>query len=162
MDATVTMALPNHPDGPAYETSLDYDFVLQFIGRRQGNETMAVPAAYFTPEFMTELRRTGQYQTPQFKVRHRGYAHARNMDGNVYSNCDKIEIYDIQQASPAADLARQLLRTDAGMPEFAEIEDLVILAHVKEGMPVLGAVKLDVSGVYEGVRVKAGADYEAP
>ncbi len=35
---------------------------------------------------------------------------------------------------------------------------MVILAYIKEGIPALGAAKLDVSGKYQGRDVKVGAD----
>ena len=49
-------------------------------------------------------------------------------------------------------------------PAFYEetIEDMVIVAHVAENVPVLGAVKIDMSGVYQGMDVKVGGDYFAP
>lgn len=159
-NATVTQALPDHPDGPAYEVKLDYTFEIRWQGTREGTRTMAVPQEYFTEEFMEQLREEGEYVGPDFKMRHLGYADARTMDGNFYPNCDKILIYDIEtdQKQTLRNISRDLF----GVGPKNDIEDLEIETHVKVGMPVLGAVKLDVSGRYSGMRVKAGADYVAP
>jgi hypothetical protein len=140
----------------SYDIDVDYTMQIQVIGRRSGTSTMAAPEEYFTPEFMENLRANGEYAGPSFKVRHLGYADARNMDGRFYPNCDKILIYDIEDASvsPLTALASSMLSD--------EIDDMEIVAHIKFGVPVLGAVKLDVTGEYSGQGIKAGADYVAP
>jgi hypothetical protein len=165
MTATVTQYMPDHPDGPAYEGKLDYLFKIQFMGNQEGTEYVNTPEEYFTPEFIARLRTDGTYESPQFKIRHQGYADARNLDGGFYPHCDKILIYDIKQEESAgfAALAKSLLGTRPNDPSPDDsIENLEIVAHVYQGVPVLGAVKLDVKGVYNGMNVKAGADYEAP
>lgn len=157
---SVTKHLPDHQDGASYEAQLDYDLTIRFGGRQQGNRKMALPEAYFTPEFLSDLRSNGRYESPQFKVEHLGYANARNLDGKVYENCDKIRIYDVQSPEymPFAQIGADILQLATG----ALIEDLVIVAHIKEGEPVLGAVKLDITGKYNGIGIKAGADYVSP
>jgi hypothetical protein len=85
------------------------------------------------------------------------------MNGSVYNNCDKILMYDIKEvgSSGIVSLAAELLSPEQNfIPLSEEIENMVILAHIKEGIPALGAVKLDVSGKYQGRDVKAGADLD--
>lgn len=163
LDAVVTGALPDN-DPPAYEVKLDYNFRIRFVGTQQGTEVMPFDQVYFTPEFLAQLRIDGEYHSNNFKVRHLGYGHARNMDGAYYPNCDKLLIYDVATAaaSPLTRLGAALVgRLDHG--DFAgPIEDLEIVAHISYGQPVIGAVKLDVTGVYNGIDVKAGADYKTP
>jgi hypothetical protein len=156
MTATVGAYLPTDPAGPSFDVRIDYVMSVQIIGTQRGTKTMPVPEEYFTARFMEDLRASGQYDGPTFKVRHLGYADARNMDGAFYPNCDKVLIYDIEDASvsPLTSLAASMFR--------AEIENMEIIAHIKGGIPVLGAVKLDVSGDYSGQAIKAGADYQAP
>jgi hypothetical protein len=155
----ITQHLPDQQGGAAYETKLDYDFRLRYAGRQQGTKGMAVPFQFFTPEFMAELRRTGHYESASFKVDHLGYADARNLDGHLYENCDKIRIYDIEDLdAPFVQVAVGLLEAAVAAP----IDDFVIVAHIKEGEPVLGAVKLDIAGKYSGLNVKAGADFRTP
>lgn len=164
MKASVTGYLPDHADGPSYAVKIDYTFKIQFMGTRTGSEIVSVPEVYFTPEFMQDLRANGEYVTDSFKVQHQGYADVRTMDGGIYPHCDKIRIYDVQTTAaaltPIIDVARQLL-AHPGQPSN-DFEDMEIIGHIKEGLPVLGAAKIDVSGIYQGRRVKAGADYERP
>jgi hypothetical protein len=163
MKAAVTTYQPDHADGPSYEMQIDYTFRIQFVGTRSGTEVVTVPEVYFTPEFMQELRDNGEYITDSFKVQHLGYADARNLDGGFYPNCDKIKIYDVQKPNNGlVRMADRLLKTGDPIDPDAGFEDMVIVAHIKEGLPVLGAAKIDVSGVYDGMRVKAGSDYERP
>jgi hypothetical protein len=163
MKAVVNSYQPDHPDGPSYNVQIDYTLRIQFLGTRTGTQVVTVPETYFSPEFMQDLRSNGEYISDSFKVQHLGYADARNMDGGVYSNCDKIKIYDVQKIDNGLTrMADDILKASERIEPKAGIEDMVIVAHIKEGLPVLGAAKIDVSGVYDGVRVKAGADYERP
>jgi hypothetical protein len=143
---------------PSYSTRIDYDFNIQWIGRRQGTSYIDVPQEYFTEEFKEELRTTGYYESDKFKVEHLGYADGSNMDGAFYPNCDVIRIYDIQDVKQA-DFITALM---APRLMSEEIENLEIVAHIADGMPVLGAVKIDMSGDYQGMPVKAGGDYYTP
>jgi hypothetical protein len=165
MKAEVTNFIPDHADGPSYEARIDYTFKIQMMGTRTGTEIVTVPEVYFTPEFMQDLRTNGSYVSDSFKVQHQGYADVRTMDGGVYPHCDKIRIYDVQSeiaaTVPMINVARQLLGPTGQQPD-GDFEDMEIIAHIKEGLPVLGAAKIDVSGLYQNMRVKAGADYERP
>jgi hypothetical protein len=155
----ITQHLPDQQGGAVYETKLDYDFRLRYAGRQQGRKGMSIPLDYFTPDFMADLRRTGHYESVSFKVDHLGYGDAQNLDGHRYENCDKIRIYDIKDLdSPFVQVALELLEAAVAQP----IDDLVIVAHIKDGEPVLGAVKLDIAGKYSGLSIKAGADFRQP
>jgi hypothetical protein len=160
--AKVTDFLPDHEQGPSYNVSLDYDFVVQLYGRQKGTTKTAFSADFFTREFMEKLRRVGTIVTPDYKIKHEGFADARNMDGGVYSHCDKVLIYDI--VIPDSNLFTNLIYAAAGFDpsrgDNPQIEDLKLAAHVFQGVPVLGAVKLDLSGTVQGVKVKAGFDYK--
>ena len=78
------------------------------------------------------------------------------MNGTTYENCDKILIYDVNTET-APDFVQLLLGYD-NLSTEGEIENLEIRAHVYEGIPVLGAVKIDVEGDTSGMHVFAGAD----
>ena len=160
MVATVTRALPDNTP-PSYEVKIDYAFDIQWIGTRSGTEQEPIDAVYFTEGFLEQLRRDGYYESPQMKIRHLGFADARNMDGRLYQHCDKLLIYDIQQpaVSGLVRIAADLLAPGATLDQ---IENLEILAHVQYGVPVLGAAKLDASGDYDGMHIIAGGDYVAP
>lgn len=163
LKAAVTTFQPDHSDGPSYEVKIDYTFKIQFLGVRTGTELVSVPDVYFTPEFLADLRVNGEYISDSFKVQHLGFADVRTMDGGVYPNCDKIRIYDIKQEGLGIiGIARQMLTFSNDPTTASDFENMEILAHVKEGLPVLGAAKIDVSGIYQGMNVKAGSDYDRP
>lgn len=145
-------------DMAAYRVDIDYTLRLQLLGIRTGRKSMAVDEVYFTPEFLEQLRVDGEYIGERFKIRHLGFADATNIDGSFYPNCDKIYIYDIETLdAPFMKMALALF----GLSEVNadQLQDITITAHVSYGIPVLGAVKMDLTGVYQGKNVKAGADY---
>ena len=163
LHASVGSYDPSGQSGPTYDVSIDYSLKVLFLGWQRGTETMAIDAAYFTPDFMAQLREDGTYTGAKFKMRWLSFQDVSTLDGNAYQHCDRIYIYDIDAGfnAPIARLARALLRP-AGAPLDAAIDDLEIYADIVDGVPVLGAVKLDVTGRYRGVNIKAGADYQAP
>lgn len=142
-DTTATGYLADAAGGPAYRIELDYRVSIVGMGTKTGTSHFDVPAEYFTEEFMERLRVTGYYETPKMKIRHLGFRDAANLDGQQYDHCDYLYFYDI-------DTSR------------SEIQDLEIWAHVKAGVPVIGAVKLDSTGRLDGQKIKAGADYMVP
>ena len=160
--ASVTEFLPDHEQGPSYNVNLDYDITVQFYGRQTGSAKWAFAADFFDSEFMARLRESGTYETPDYKIRHEGFADVRNLDGSVYPNCDKILIYDVK--IPDKYKLEQIIYGAAGFNPVAmgnpPVEDLQIRAHIFTGVPVLSAVKLDLSGVVQGMPAKAGFDYK--
>ncbi len=152
-------------DGLTYEVQLDYNFKLRLLGNQAGTEHMPIDNAYFTPEFMEQLRISGEYTGAKFKVRWLNFEDARTLDRHFYPHCDRILIYDIDAKAdlPLVRVAQGLLIGAAGGPTpDAQLDDMEIRADIFYGVPVLGAVKLDITGKYSGLDVKAGADYKAP
>lgn len=176
MDAEVKEKITDEQNGDQFNNNIKYDIDVKFIGRKQGENMVQVPAAYYTPEFMEDLRKNGTYEHPKFKAKHEGFADAKNMDGKEYKNCDKIFMYDIDTsagldgsqglialAKPLIDSAIAGLVAQYGPGILAnEIEDLEIRATVHTDVPVLGAAKLDISGSVSGISFIAGADYLVP
>jgi len=151
---------------PSFDVNLVYHFDIQFMGVQEGNRDVVIEQKYFTEAFLQEIRQSGQYETTDFKVKHMGYATVINMDRTRYENCDKLLFYDIKTSSsnPIAKLLlaaaeASLISRGGSIGPDPEIENLKILTHVKYGIPVLGAVKIDMSGVVQGMNVKAGGDY---
>ena len=143
MHASVGDHHQNPTDGATYDVVIDYSFRTLTMGRQSGNTTVHIPDQYFSQSFIEDLRRNGEWHGPQFSLRYLGVSDVSTMNGHLYPACDGILIYDIR---------------DAG----SDVDDLEITAQVTPGVPVLGAVKLDVSGRYRGIPLKAGADYLAP
>jgi hypothetical protein len=160
--ATVTQFLPDHANGPSYDVSLDYDFNIQFYGRQKGTTKWAFPQEFFEPRFMERLRQTGSYETPDYKIRHEGFADARNPDGGVYPRCDKILIYDVRIPELFAPFLYAAAGFGPGEVDNPQLEDLKIRGHMFSTVPVLGAAKLDLSAKVQGMNVKAGFDYRRP
>ena len=123
----------NGPRGDFYE-SVEGNLARFFWPRK----VKATECPRITPEFLEELRQNGTYVGPDFKIDHLGYEDADNMDGAFYPHCDKLRIYDIPDSSPN------------------DITDMEIIADVSYGIPVLGAVKMDITGKYRGQRIKVG------
>ncbi len=169
VDVSVDAYIPGHKDGAAYESSMTYDFNVQMVGRKSGTQKVNVPADYFSPEFMANLRANGSYIGPDFKIQHEGFVDARTMDGNLYPHCDKILIYDMKtygtdsQLGGLFTIAQDLIAMAAQsqLGTRADVEDLRVRAAIFAGVPVLGAVKLDVSGIVSGFNFKAGGDFKA-
>jgi hypothetical protein len=149
LDGTMTSVVNGASgDGTGYVVQLDYRMKLRLLGTKSGSKSMAVDTAFFTPEFLVQLRNQGSYVGAHFKVQWLGYEDATTSDGRFYQACDKVRIYDIDTAAPFS---------------FGDdIDDMQIKADIYYGVPVLGAVKLDVSGKYAGQNVKMGVDYRAP
>jgi hypothetical protein len=150
----------------SFQVDIDYKLKIQVLGNQTGTESISVPSEYFSEEFLEELRENGRYESSKFKVKHQGFADATTINGEHYDECDKLFIYDIDsKAMPFfRNLFKQLAVQDLyekGMLTSidSEIQDLQITALVKYGLPVLGAVKIDMKGKYEGMNIKAGADF---
>jgi hypothetical protein len=155
-DGLITAYKPDAEDGPVYELSLNYKFVIQWVGLKEGTQKIDIPADYFSPDFIRNLRARGSFESEKFKVKHEGFGNTTTMNGTTYENCDKILIYDVNTET-APDFVQLLLGYD-NLSTEGEIENLEIRAHVYEGIPVLGAVKIDVEGDTSGMHVFAGAD----
>jgi hypothetical protein len=140
--------------GPAFELRSDYVYQLKLMGTKQGSDTSLIDASYFEPTFLEDLRKTGYYEGPNFKAKHLGFADAKTKNGKFYSHCDKVFLYDLKEDSPLWGMVSELFDFGRG-----KVEDATVLVHIFPGVPVLGGVKLDASGNYEGLKVKAGGDY---
>ena len=121
-----------------YKVRMKYKFKLNPTGTRSGEDHLTVEAYYFSDEFLVELRESGYYETPDFKVRHEGFGNAADTYGTVYEDCDILRFFDIRDS---------------------DVNDLEIKAYVHPSVPVLRAVTLDFKGEYNRLRLKAGLDY---
>jgi hypothetical protein len=149
--------LETTPQGPAYDVEVSYKMNVAMMGLKEGNQKKAFEREFFAPEFLENLRKNGSYEGKYFKAKHQGYADAKNLDGKFYPHCDRVFIYDIQEPPIFADILAVPLEIDRG-----KLEDVKVLAHIYPGIPVLGAVKIDLTGKYSGMSVKAGGDYFTP
>lgn len=162
--AVIKRYLPHADHGPAMEVDLNYRFNVQLMGEQTGVETSQLDYEYFTKEFLEKLRKEGKYESPNFKAVHQGYKDVRTLEGKLYPQCDVILLYDITDTANM-DLRSGLTDFLAGLVDVnpkSDVQDLKVLTHVYPGIPVLSAVQIDISGKYEGMNIKAGADYQTP
>ncbi len=162
--AEVTVAsFVNTPEegSPHYVMKADYEADIRLYGRHSGTELIDVPDYYFTPEFIEKIRQDGTYEAPDFKVKHLGYENATN--GNrSYQDCDHLYFYDIKTEKTPSMFNFFIAAAFGKTPDSlssSDIQDLKVYAKVKAGIPVLGAVQIDISGKYQGIAAKAGFDY---
>lgn len=149
MNARVEPGLLDTESQDSYLVRIDYQIDTYVNGRNEGTEYIHLPAQYFEEAFLQQLRVDKYYETEQFKVQHLGFRDATNMDGRHYPGCDILYFYDLKTLKSFA------------VSDFIKsgMDDVRITALVKFGVPVLGAVKLDLTGKYKGQSIKAGADY---
>lgn len=150
-----------------YKIKADYKLNVMFRGTQRGTRTLDVPPEYMNRELLERLRREKKIVMPKYKLRHLGYKSVRNKDGNRYENCDVIEFHDIDTSGMEMKGLRPFVQIliDAAKAQFnlekkEQIKNLRIKAHVHRSIPVLGAAKVDMSGIAQGFSFKAGFDYK--
>lgn len=149
-----------------YRSTLAYDVNVLMAGRKKGVEELDVPAEFFSKNFRKDLRRHKISDQGIFKLKHLGVETVTTKSGITYKDCDKILAYDIKmnESSDFQEFIQEALKTQY---EFLDDDDIVregvrdakVVLHITDGIPVLGAAKIDVSGVVSGFRMKAGFDY---
>lgn len=163
--------LPKEEDGPAYHNYYSYDFFLRLIGRKNGTGSIDIDEKAYTQEFINEVKEKGIVTTEDFKIKYVAQKDATTLDGNTYHGCDFLLVYDvnINAKMPIFKLIKIIfgqvnpyLNENIGLPEMEEIENLELLIGMKKDrVPVVGAVKIDLSGSYQGMAFKAGFDFKA-
>lgn len=172
LDRTVTTEDRSNPADPHFIVKNHCKVSILFMGNREGTVMSQVRGFLFTAEFLNRLRAGEIYETPDLKIRHLGYKDARNSDGRTYAHADEIFIYDVNSNGDAGGfglncLSASLLQAaqaqvqSLGQPvnALAGIENLQIKVLMHADAPVLGEVKLDMTGIYDGNSVKMGGDY---
>lgn len=148
---------------------------VRFMGVKEGTSNSDAPELFFTGSFIDNLRAGQILETPDLKMKHMGYKDVANMDGRRYTGADDILIYDINSAGDGGGFGLNCLATmlvkaardealakGQDIDEKAGIENLQVRVLLHPSAPVLGELKLDASGVYNGMNVKVGGDYMAP
>ena len=143
----VTKILPDQSPS-AYEIRVDYDLKLAPpLGRTIGVKNTQLPTEYFTIDLWNRVRKGGEYVGQGFKMKHEGYVDALMPDGHIYEHCDKVYIYDMEDITIETTTGTYILK------------NATIHALVREEIPVLGAVKMDISGNIDGFDFTMGLDY---
>lgn len=132
---------------PLYKAVISYDFHVTLVGDQQGTQSLTAYEDFFAEDFLELLRANGHYESPTFKMDYLRQETVRTLDGRVYPNAYIVRIYDIVTEPGDGDL------------NIAEIENLVVVAAMVPNVPAIGAAKLDITGRYNGLNIKAGSDY---
>lgn len=131
-----TFVLSHDAERPIFLVEFRYDLDTA-LGPQYGKKVLEIPEEFFLSKFLTDLRANGTFESAEFKATHLGYQDAVNLSGKTYPNCDKVSV---RAKSTEGDMV-----------------DAVVL--VKPGLPVLGAVKVDLVVEQQGLSFKVGADY---
>jgi len=154
----------------SFEVSLAYDLKVMFAGRLKGKKSFQVPGEFFTPEFMERLRKEGTIDQGIFKLKHLAIEDVETRT-KTYAACDKVLAYDVKmEMVPTFD---SLINETFGAAYLSNIEDPIDVKlgsakkvegifYISSEVPVMGAVKIDVSGIVQGIFIKAGFDYVHP
>jgi hypothetical protein len=130
---------------------------------RKGTKEIVVPEEYFNDEFMARLREEKEVVTPSFTVRHEGFEDATLISGEVYTNCDKILIYDVKSNKDS--FLYNLIESLIDINDVAEgevrsdLEDAELRAHITSEIDAFGAAKIDLKGKSNGINIIAGFDF---
>jgi hypothetical protein len=123
---------------------------------------MNITEDYFTPAFWDELRENKLIVTPTFKIKHLGVEDTTTITGEEYLNCDHVLFYDIEPEGESyiSNLVKQLSQLVLQEnPDDQKVEDMELKSYVCDGLPALGASKIDMTGKTRGFRFKVGFDY---
>lgn len=152
-----------------YQTKIDYELDLLIGGKKKGSKNIDVPAKYFDPDFMDQLRREGQSNEGDFKLKYMGKADVETSKGN-FPDCDKVMVYDVKMhltdlasilnASTDEIYAPQLADQDA--QNSLDVSDVEVMLYITQRIPAIGAVQIDLSAKVSGFDIKAGLDFVSP
>lgn len=162
--------IPDHEAGDVYLAGFEFKLRVAMAGNQNGTETVLVDKLYFGQDFWTQLRRDKIVETASFKAKHAGFGNATDLSGQTYNHCDIVDFYDIETeghsflATIAWSLAQQLEQQGLMSKDEFEgdsyIENMQFHTYICQGVPSLGAVKIDVTGKTRGFNYKLGFDYK--
>ncbi len=153
-----------------YQTKIDYDLDLLVGGKQKGVKTIDVPAKYFDPDFMEKLRKVGQSDEGDFKLKYIGKADVEIPLGS-FPACDKILVYDVKtnltELSSFLNLAPGEIY-DAQLAEAVpptdnlDVSDVEVTLYITNRVLAIGAVQIDLTAKVSGFDIIAGLDYTLP
>jgi hypothetical protein len=152
-----------------YPVTLEYDIRAVFAGRQKGKKLFNVPSEHFDASFMERLRREKLIDQGVFKIKHLGVENVKTIFNENYPACDKVLVYDFkwEKVPKFAELIHEMFEAvveeQPGIhPMESSAKNVKLVLYIyKQGqeLPVLGAVKVDLSGRVRGMDIQAGFDY---
>lgn len=154
--------------------NVKFDYKVRVLGKRyEGEKEQKVAREYFDSEFMSRLKKEGELNQGQYKIKYLGTEDVKTIFNIQYPGCDKIFLYDFQKLferdedvleSEIITALVEAYQREIDEPTVqisgADVKDLEVTMRVTPTIPVLGAVKFDVSGKVRGITVRAGFDYQ--
>jgi len=142
----------------AYSVRIGYDLNIAVVGRKQGAQSIDIPNQYFGSQFLTELKSKGTVKTNYFTAVYGGTATITTLDGNTYVDCDKVLLSDFHAPSALKLVTDSQIGFLAGNGSAPAV-NLQATLFLQPGVPVLGAVSLDLVIMAGAQNVKVGADF---
>lgn len=136
----------------------DYLIKLQFslntwFSTEVGTVKLGLPWDYYEEGFLDELAQSSEpYKTSEFSMKYIGRKDVKLVDGRKFAGTYLLKFYDIK---------KKVTFERNGVSSEVELEGAEITVAVVVGMPVIGAVQIDIKGVYWGYDIVMGADLNA-
>lgn len=136
----------------SYDVKLDYDITAEFVGRQTGSQVAPVPKAFFTPQFMADLRAKGSFQSEGFLATYQGQ-HDVTAAGVLYPQCDQVLITGVDQPQ------RLVAALEKSSGHISSRQKLQMTISFSSGIPVLGAAAVDIKANIGRSVINVGGDY---
>jgi hypothetical protein len=158
-------------DKGVYETTFNYDLKILMAGHKKGEKIIDVSSDFFSEDFMARLKQEGVIDEGTFKLKYLGTEDVETIFGVKYKDCHKVFVYDVksiqlQELESFAEVFEEMYKVEQGepLPSTAnlEVKNIKATLMISTEVPLLGAVKVDVSGNVSGANMKAGFDYQPP
>lgn len=138
-----------------------YKISVLIKGKQEGSIGLCVPNSLLDPNFYGLLARIDEVRSyGAFKLSHDGMTSATSASGIVYGNCHELFSNHIDDHFKAttSEHAQVLWVTNSGSIE--RVDNIEVKFKAADGVKVLGAVTVDVSGVSGGTSFEVGFDME--
>jgi len=157
-DGTVTVKVTGQDaSNGAYVTQITYSLDVTLLGHQQGSQNVDIPADFYGSQFLSQLVANGSYSTSYFTATYEGLANATTLDGHTYTGCYKVLLNNFQAPSTLQAMTDSFVGfTGGGASSISNLQATVL---IQPGIPVLGAVTIDLSFSAGTQAFKVGADY---
>jgi hypothetical protein len=143
----------------SWVAKLDYNLKVLIAAPQIGQRTIRIPADYIAYDYFDKLKLTKTIQEEHFKLEYQGQETVTKLDGKEYTDCAKVLAYDID-IDAFAKVKTVMMKAFGIRPTDSHlIKDVTLLLTIKNSVPVVNAVKLDLMATVRGIKTRAGFDY---
>jgi hypothetical protein len=133
--------------------NLAYDFDVKTIGRKQGEQVVPMPKAFFTQDFITKLKNAKTWKFEKWTASYEGTEDVQTEAGAFFPACDKIRITNLPQPLKLT----EALELWSNSLAAGETVDMTL--YVTPSIPVFGAARVDLQTKIGPLEIKIGGDY---